>query len=69
MLDSALTWHKIRQGKTITVGLRSATKQEIEELTLSLTKRGIPYIHKTKYSNGAKLPFNGYLIINPKENK
>lgn len=57
------------RGKTIACGLCTATKEEISGAKEWLMYFHIPYEHRTHTSKGEKLPYNGVLIINPKEKK
>jgi hypothetical protein len=52
---------KLRTRKS--VGLRDATAEEIPELILRFQEEGYHVVHKTKYSNGKALPYNGILLL------
>ena len=45
------------------IGLKTASPQEITSMKEYCTEKGYKVRHKTTYTNGTKLPFNGVLLI------
>lgn len=50
-------------GKTIFVGLKSATEGEIEDIKSYVKSKHRSYEHKTHTTTGKVTPYNGILII------
>ena len=45
------------------IGLKIASPQEITSMGKFYTEKGYKVTHKTTYTDGDKLPFNGVLLI------
>lgn len=53
--------------RALTVGLKTATPEDIRQIILDAKAQGVRLIHKTLRRDGTKLPYNGVLIPHKNE--